>query len=295
MSERRSSRWPAPIGMRHAGSPTACPAAATWAANAGSLSNSPAIWPPSAVTMLPVSVARSTMADGRRCAHRPGQRVGQHQPALRIGVDHLDRGAVAHAQHVGRAVAGGPGRVLRHGEHGDGRGRGSPPGQRQHRPGAGGGTRHVGPHLLHARGRLDAEAPGVEGDPLADEHHRVGAGRAGPAQHDQARRVGGPAPTASNPPSPARRSALPFSTSIVHPRLGQGREPLDEAAGVSVLDGSAHQVARERDARQHRVLPGPGLAQRARRVRSARPAASARRGVPVRSDRSARPAGKRRW
>ena len=60
----RSSRCLAPMGMGQSNSPTASPAAVAWASSAASLPKRPARWAPSAVTMEPVSVARSSTACG---------------------------------------------------------------------------------------------------------------------------------------------------------------------------------------------------------------------------------------
>ena len=96
---------PAPIGIGQSGSPTTSPAAAAWASSAASVPNSPARWAPSAVT--------TDAGQGREIQHRLRpeaagvvQRIGQHQAALGIGIDHLDRRARAHAQHVAGAVGG---------------------------------------------------------------------------------------------------------------------------------------------------------------------------------------------
>ena len=55
---------------------------------------------PSATSCAPVSVATSTSRSGESCAG-PGQRVGQHQAALGVGVQHLDGLAAVDRDHVG--------------------------------------------------------------------------------------------------------------------------------------------------------------------------------------------------
>ena len=53
-----------------------------------------------------------------------------------------------------------------------------------------GGAAHVELHLVHLGAGLERDAAGVEGDALADQHHRrLALGRAVVAQHDEARRL----------------------------------------------------------------------------------------------------------
>jgi hypothetical protein len=132
-------------------------------------------------------------AAGQRCQidhgarlfrQRIGQRVGQDQPAFRVRVDDFDRCAIVHAQHVAGPVAARPHCVFGQRQNGDGGPCGAAAGEGEHRPGAGGGTGHVGAHVPHAIGRLDGNAASVEGHALADEGHRHAA-IATPTQNGQ--------------------------------------------------------------------------------------------------------------
>ena len=67
--------------------------------HASSLPMSPAILSPSATMHAPVSVARS-IDRGRLVLRRERERVGQDEPTLGVGVEHLDGLAVADLQHV---------------------------------------------------------------------------------------------------------------------------------------------------------------------------------------------------
>ena len=100
---------------------------------------------------------------------RVGEAVGQHEPALGVGVVDLDRHAglgahdvagldrAAARQVLGRADhAGDPHRQAERGDRADGL---------EHR----GAARHVELHLVHLRRGLDRDAAGVEGHRLADE------------------------------------------------------------------------------------------------------------------------------
>ena len=48
-------------------------------------------------------------------------------------------------------------------------------GERMHEADHAGGARHVALHVLHAGGRLDRDAAGIEAHALADEGDRLGA------------------------------------------------------------------------------------------------------------------------
>ena len=54
--------------------------------------------------IAPVSVARSTIAARLEAVLRVPEHVGEHQPALGVGVDHLDGVALHRAHHVARAL-----------------------------------------------------------------------------------------------------------------------------------------------------------------------------------------------
>ena len=99
----------------------------------------------------------------------PAERVGEHQPALGIGVGDLDRRAVVRREHVAGPERRAADHVLRErGEAGD-PDRQPEPGDGEHRLHDGGGAGHVLLHRRHAGRGLDGQAAGVEGDALADQ------------------------------------------------------------------------------------------------------------------------------
>ena len=111
-------------------------------------------------------------------ARAPGERVGEDQPALGVGVVDLDRLAVELGDDVAGPRRASPlgmfstagttaTRSIGQAELGDRRRR------LEHR----GAARHVLLHQLHAGGGLDRDAAGVEGDALADEAERRAARR----------------------------------------------------------------------------------------------------------------------
>ena len=122
--------------------------------------------------IAPVSVARLIMNCGLKRSLAVPERVGQHEPAFGIGVDDLD----GLARHRGDDVAGtlgvAVGHVFDQADDADGVDLGLAGGKRVHQAGHGGGTAHVALHVLHAAGRLDRNAAGVEDHALADEGDR---------------------------------------------------------------------------------------------------------------------------
>ena len=175
-------------GIGHMASPARLAASAISAASESSLAITPAVRVPSATVCAPVSVATSTSRLGPS-ASGADQRVGQHQAALGVGVQHLDGLAPVDGDDVRRPLRPAARHVLgdrevadhvhRRAELGDGLDRG------QHRRGAA----HVGLHRLHRLRRLERQAAGVERDALAREHHGAGRVRVGVLEPDQARRV----------------------------------------------------------------------------------------------------------
>ena len=101
------------------------------------------------------------------------EHVGQHEAAFGVGVDDLD----GLARHRGDDVAGplrvAVGHVLDEADGADGVDLGLARGQRMHQADDAGRAAHVALHVLHAAGRLDRNAAGVEADALADEGDRL--------------------------------------------------------------------------------------------------------------------------
>ena len=113
-------------------------------------------------------------------------RIRQDEPALSVGVDDLD----GLAGHGGDDVAWTLGVAIRHvldqAEDADRVDLGLAASQDVHHAGDRSSAAHVPLHVLHAVGRLDADASGIEADTLAHESHGLGGGigRAIPAQDD---------------------------------------------------------------------------------------------------------------
>ena len=101
-----------------------------------------------------------------------GHDVGQHQPPLGIGVDHLHRLARKRLHHVARPLRVAGRHVLHHADQPHRVHLGPPPGERRHQPDHRRAAGHVELHVLHAARRLDGDAAGVEGHALADEGDR---------------------------------------------------------------------------------------------------------------------------
>ena len=122
-------------------------------------------------------------------AARIVQRVAQDQAALGVGVEDLDRLTRGAGDDVAGLDGAAVGHVLAGRDQSDqidlelaAR---REVDRRQHR----GGAAHVVLHLVHRRRVLQRDAAGVEGDALADQHHRcAAAARAAVFQHDEARR-----------------------------------------------------------------------------------------------------------
>jgi hypothetical protein len=162
---------------------------------------------------------------------REAERVGQDQASLGIGVEHLDRLAVAGPQHVADARGVTAEHVV---------------GQRQvrrdlhlrrhdrdegHGPEDRGRARHVGLHRLHARRGLDRQAAGVERDALAHERDPTLRLAVGPVrQLHEARLLGRAASDAGEPAE----------------TLVDDRRAVEHLDLEPVLRGQLHGLVRER-------------------------------------------------
>ena len=119
---------------------------------------------------------------GREVDHQPRleavlaipQRIGQHEPAFGIGVQHLDRLARHRGDDVARPLCRARRHVLDKADDADRIHLGLARGQQPHQADDDGGAGHVPFHVVHAGGRLDRDAAGVEGDALADERDAAG-------------------------------------------------------------------------------------------------------------------------
>ena len=103
---------------------------------------------------------------------REAERVGEDEPAFGVGVEHLDRLAVAHPQHVAGSHRVAARHVLDERHEADHARLHAEVAQRRHRRDHRGRARHVGLHRLHAAGGLERQAAGVEHHALADERER---------------------------------------------------------------------------------------------------------------------------
>ena len=103
--ESMNLRYSTGKGSGHTSSSARAAASRTWSISASSLPITPAIRLPSAPTTAPVSVGEvddrvDVLLDGEREA------VGEHEPALGVGVEDFDRLAVANRDDVARLERG---------------------------------------------------------------------------------------------------------------------------------------------------------------------------------------------
>ena len=102
------------------------------------------------------------------------ERVGEHEPAFGVGVDDLDRLAGHRGEDVARPDGVAVRHVLDQADHADGVDLGLAARERMHEADDAGRAAHVALHVLHAGGRLDRNAAGIETDALADEGDGLG-------------------------------------------------------------------------------------------------------------------------
>jgi hypothetical protein len=106
------------------------------------------------------------------------------------------------------------GQVLGGGDHADQVERQAQFAQAAQRAEHAGGAAHVELHLVHRVGGLERDAAGVEGDALADQHHRLGPPRAAVVVHDdQLGRLAAARATDSSAPMPSFSISASSSTS----------------------------------------------------------------------------------
>ena len=113
------------------------------------------------------------------------ERVGEHEPALGVGVEHLDGLARHGGDDVAGPLGGAGGHVLDQPGDADRVAFRLAPGQRLHQADYDAGAAHVPLHVFHAGGRLDRDAAGIESDALADEGDRLVLFSAALPLHDQ--------------------------------------------------------------------------------------------------------------
>ncbi|BDZ46809.1 hypothetical protein GCM10025866_27180 [Naasia aerilata] len=174
---------------------------------------------------------------------RGDEAVREHEPALGVGVEHLDGLPAADGEHVVRPGGAARRHVLR-----DAQPRRDPHGQFE--PGGGecdgqhgGGARHVVLHAHHRGGGLQGEAAAVEGDPLADQSNvrRRALGR--PGDLDEPRRADRALshPEDAAEPVALQRLGVPLGELDVE-ALRQRVRALGERLRVEVRRGSVDEI-----------------------------------------------------
>ncbi len=160
-----------------------------------------------------------------------GQRVGEHEAALGVGVGDLDRRTAVVPDHVAGALGGTRGHVLRRRHQ-----RGDPQRQVQcrqhaHRAQHRSTAAHVRLHRHHALGRLQRQAAGVKGNALADQYDVAARVRRRIRDLDQPGRPGGPGANGQDAAEALRRQLAPTADADVEAsapaeNLGLFRQPL---------------------------------------------------------------------
>ena len=111
----------------------------------------------------------------RLLVRREREGVGEDEATLGVGVEHLDRLAVADLQHVARTDGVAARHVLDQRDVTGHTRLHAQRAERRHRRDHRRATRHVGLHRLHAAGGLQRQTTGVEHHTLADECERLAA------------------------------------------------------------------------------------------------------------------------
>ena len=177
------------------------------------------------------------------------EHVGQHQPPLGVGVDHLHGLPGMGFHHVARPLRRRRGHVLDQPDQPDRIDlRACRPASAAISPTTAAGAGHVPLHVLHAAGGLDADAAGVEGDALADEGERCAIAPAPALGPGRTRRATASPPPAArwrcpSPPRAARRSRAFPAPSVPSPRRSRPSRVSSWqrraiSAGLSTLAGS---------------------------------------------------------
>ncbi len=112
------------------------------------------------------------------------EHVGEHEPALGVGVDDLDGLPRHRGDDIARALGPAVDHVFYDTDGSDGVDFRFARSKRVHEPDHAGGSCHIAFHVLHAASGLDGNAAGIETDALADEGKRCGAALAAVPAHD---------------------------------------------------------------------------------------------------------------
>ncbi len=196
---------------------------------------------------------------GRIGLLRPVERIAQYQPALGIGVEHLDRLSRHRRDDIAGALRIAVGHVFDEPADPDDVRLGLARSERAHCARYRRGTAHVPFHVFHARSGLEADAAGIEGDALADETDRPGAvvARAVPSHDEQAGRSHRTLRHAEQR-AHAERFHLGFVEHVdFDAEIGHRSAPLDEAFRIDDVGGFGNQLAGERDAFVDAFVIGP--------------------------------------
>src|SRR6185437_8239028 len=103
---------------------------------------------------------------------RVPERVGQHEPSFGVGIDDLDGLPRHRRDDIAGALRIAVGHVLDHADDAHGVDLGLARGEHLHKADHAGCARHVALHILHAAGRLDRNAAGIETYAFADKGDR---------------------------------------------------------------------------------------------------------------------------
>ena len=191
--------------------------------------------------------------DGRLEAFGVGQCVAQDQPALGIGVEDLDRLPRQARHHVARLDGAAARHVLARRHDADEVelrrefGHGAQRAEHARR------TAHVELHLVHLGARLDRDAATVEGDALADQHHRRLALRRTPVVgDDEARRlVRAPRHGQEGPHAELLEGLAVQHLDLDPVRLAEPSCLLGQNSGRAMVAGPVGQLLRQRHAGGH--------------------------------------------
>ena len=183
--------------------------------------------------------------------------VGEDETALGVGVDNLHRLPRERHDHIARTL----GRAIRHvldkADDADHIDLGLAAGKRMHEADHGGGTAHVPLHLLHAVGRLDRDAAGVEGHALADEGDRLVALLAAVPLHDDDLAIAHAPLTNGQQGTEAELLELLFAQNLdLEAELLEGLHALRIFFRVEDVGGLGDEVARELDRAGDRGIGG---------------------------------------
>ena len=179
---------------------------------------------------------------------RVPKHIGQHQTALGIGVDHLDRVTLHRLHDVARTLRPSIRHVFHQPDQTHDIGLG--PAQREslHHPGHHARAAHVHRHLFHAAGTLDRDAAGVKAHALADQRKgRFPLGPAIPAHHHHLGRTFRADADAEQQAHPQPFQFLFVKHLDMHAKVTQARQAVGKLDRGQHIGRFIHQIAGEED------------------------------------------------